>query len=328
MNRSVIAAALLVAAPLVAIMPASPAAAAEATCAALASAPETDLVNRALEYENSKGAVVGRTVVYRSAGYVVGGVTLYDFCVQTKATSAAFGSYTTRPAKSVVYAYRADGTPTSADSGECTITLQQACSVLIKGQRAMRKVYGRVTANNNSNYSETYTYTPPSSFPNSGAPCNSLEDSTLKPFTTTFSSVNLVTTSGVTVGKATLYRSAGYWYAGRTVYDYCAVTNAKVEAFGTYASNVSSVAAQVNLTTEIDPDLMDYTDNTCDLSTVMVECAAANKAQTEYPDQFGGMVRVGGVDVAEQVYFNLEGSSTAQSSSTEQSGDIASSYGE
>ena len=64
------------------------------------------------------------------------------------------------------------------------------------------------------------------------------------------------------------------------------------------------------------------------VQTCALPISVANKAQTEYPDQFGGMVRVGGVDVAEQVYFNLEGSSTAQSSSTEQSGDIASSYGE
>jgi hypothetical protein len=306
MKRSVIAAALLLAAPLITILPAGPAAAAEATCSALSSAPETDILSRTMDIENSRGALIGRTRVYRSAGYVVGGVTLYDICVQTKAAAAAYGSYTTRPAKSAVYTYRADGTPTSADSGECTITYEQQCSVLIKGQRALRKVYGRVTANNNDNYSESYTYAPPASFPNSGAPCNSLDDPTLKPFTTTFRSVNLVTSSGVVVGKTTLYRSAGYWQTGRTVYDYCVVTNTKVEAYGNYANNVPSVAAGANMTTEIAPDLLAYTDNTCDLETVMVECAAAKKGQTEYPDQFGGFVRVGGVDVSEQVDFSPE----------------------
>lgn len=306
MKRSVIAAALLVAAPLIAIVPASPAAAAEATCATISSAPETDVLTRTMDYDNSAGALVGRTRVYRSAGYMVGGVTLYDFCVQTNATSAAYGSYNTRPARSVVYTYAADGSKTSADSGECTITDAQQCSVLIKGQRAMRRAYGRVTTNTNTAYSESHEYAPPASFPNSGAPCNSLADPTLKPFSSAFRSVNLVTSGGVTVGKVVLYRSAGYWEAGRTVYDYCAVTNAKVDAFGNYASRVSSVAVHVNMTTEIAPDLLAYTDSNCDLSTVKVECAAAKKGQTEYPDQFGGWARVGGVSVTDQVYFNIE----------------------
>jgi hypothetical protein len=286
-------------------MPASPAAAAEATCAALSSAPETDVLTRTMDYENGSGALIGRTRVYRSAGYVVGGVTLYDFCVQTKAGSAAYGSYTTRPARSTIYTYKADGSQAAADSGECTITYEQQCSVLIKGQRAMRKAYGRVTASNGNSYSELSTYAPPSSFPNSGAPCSSLGDPTLQPFTTAFRTVNLVTDSGLTVGRAALYRSAGYWDAGRTVYDYCAVTTAKVEAFGNFANNVPSVAAQTNMTTEVAPDLLAYTDNTCDLETVMVEFAAAKNGQTEYPDQFCGWVRVDGVNVSEQVYFNL-----------------------
>lgn len=305
-KKFVIAAALLVAAPLIAIVPAGPAAAAEATCAAISRGPETDVLIRTMDFENGAGALIGRTRVYRSAGYVVGGVTLYDFCVQTKAGSAAYGSSSTRPAKSTVYTYKADGSQASAESGDCSITYEQQCSVLIKGQRAMRKAYGRVTASNGSSYSELYEYARPASFPNSGEPCSSLDDPTLQPFDSAFRSVNLVTSGGVTVGKIALYRSAGYWQAGRTVYDYCAVTNTKVEAYGNYASNVPSVAAKVNLTTEIDPDLMSYTDNTCDLATVMVECATAQKGRTEYPDQFGGSVNVGGVDVSDQVYFNIE----------------------
>lgn len=305
MKRSALAAALIVAAPVLAIVPASPAAAAEATCAAISGAPETDVLTRTMDFENSSGGLVGRTRVYRSDGYVVGGVTLYDFCVQTTPGSAAHGSYTTRPARSSVYTYKADGTGASASS-ECTITAAQHCSVLIKGQRAMRRAYGRITARDNKNYSEWHEYTRPSSFPNSGAPCSSIDDATLQPFTDAFSSVNLVTTDGVTVGTVSFYRSAGYWYAGRTVHDYCAVTNTKVEAYGDYTDNVPSVASHVNMTTEIAPDLLAYTDNHCDLATVMVECAAAKKGQTEYPDQFGGWVRVGGVDVADQVYFNLD----------------------
>lgn len=306
MKRSLISAALLVAAPLIAILPASPAAAAEATCASISSAPETDVLTRTMDYENGAGAVIGRTRVYRSAGYVVGGVTLYDFCVQTKAGSAAYGSYNTRPAKSAIYTYKADGSQASADSGECTITYEQQCSVLIKGQRAMRKAYGRVTAGNGTAYSELYTYTPPASFPNSGAPCNSLADPTLQPFAGAFRTVNLVTTSGLTVGKVSLYRSAGYWEAGRTVYDYCAVTNAKVEAYGNYANNVSSVATHVDMTTEINSDLLAYSEQNCELESALVECAVAKKGQTEYPDQFGGWVHFGGVDVSDRVYFNIE----------------------
>jgi hypothetical protein len=305
MKRSVIAAAVVVAAPLIAIWPASPAAAAEATCAAISSAPETDVLTRTMDYENSGGALMGRTRVYRSAGYVIGGVTVYDFCVQTKAGSAAYGSSSTRPARSTVYTYKADGSQASADSGDCSITYEQQCSVLIKGQRAMRKAYGRVTASNGNSYSELYEYARPTSFPNSGEPCSSLGDPTLKPFVGTIRSVNLVTSTGVTVGKIALYRSAGYWDSGRTVYDYCAVTNTKVEAYGNYSNNVPSVAAQVNLTAEIDPDLMSYTDNNCDLATVMAECVTAQKARTEYPDQFGGWVNVGGVNVTDQVYFNI-----------------------
>lgn len=306
MNRSVIVAALLVAAPLIAVVPAGPAAAAEATCAGISSAPETDVLRSTMDIETGSGSFIGRSRVYRSAGYVVGGVTLYDFCVQTKASAAAYGSYNTRPAKSTIYTYKADGSQASATSGDCTITYEQQCSVLIKGQRALRKAYGRVTASNGNSYSELFEYTPPASFANSGEPCSSLGDPTLQPFDDAFRSVNLVTADGLTVGKVALYRSAGYWQTGRTVYDYCAVTNAKVEAYGTYANHVPSVAAQVNMTTEIAPDLLAYTDNTCDLSTVMVECAAAKKGQTEYPDQFGGWVRVDGVEVTDQVYFNIE----------------------
>src|SRR5215213_517226 len=121
MNRFVSAAAILVAAPLIAVLPTSPAAAAEATCAAISSAPETDVLTRTMDIENGSGALIGRTRVYRSAGYVVGGVTLYDFCVQTKAGSAAYGSSSTRPAKSTVYTYQADGSRASADSGACSI---------------------------------------------------------------------------------------------------------------------------------------------------------------------------------------------------------------
>ena len=319
MNRSVIAAALLVAAPLIAIIPTSPAAAAEASCVALSSAPETDIHSHVEDLRNGSGTLVGRVHVYRSDGYVIGGVTLYDYCVQTQLTSAGYGSYTTRPAKSTVYTYKADGSQAAADSGDCTITAAQSCSVLIKGQRAMRKAYGRVTVSTGSSYSDLYEYAPPASFPNSGAPCASLADSTLQPFTTVYRSVNLVTDGGLPVGKATLYRSAGYWNAGRTVYDYCAVTSTKVEAYGNYANNVSSVAAEVNMTTEIAPDMLAYSENTCDLAAVTVECAVAKKGQTEYPDQFGGWVRVGGTNVAEQVYFNLGDSSAAQS------GDITSS---
>ena len=304
-KRSAIAAAVLVAAPLIVILPTSPAAAAEASCAAISSAPETDVLTRTLDYENGAGALIGRTRVYRSAGYVIGGVTLYDFCVQTKAGSAAYGSYTTRPARSVVYTYRADGSRASADSGVCSITYEQQCSVLIQGQRAMRRAYGRVTANNGTSYSESFEYTPPASFPNSGAPCNSLADPTLKPFAGALRSVNLVTTSGLTVGKVSLYRSAGYWESGRTVYDYCAVTNTKVEAYGGYTHEESSVAAQAQVTTALAPDLLSYGDNSCDLATVMVECAVAKKGQTEYPNQFDGSVRVGGVDVGAQVDFSL-----------------------
>lgn len=307
MKRSIIAAAFIVAAPLVALVPASPAAAAESTCARISSAPETDVLIRTMDYENGAGDLIGRTRVYRSVGYAVGGVTLYDFCVQTNASEAAYGSHTTRPALSAVYTYKADGSRASADSGACSITDEQQCSVLIKGQRAMRKAYGRVTASNGTAYSESYTYTPPASFPNSGAPCNSLADPTLEPFTTTFRTANLVTSGGRTVGKVSLYRSAGYWEAGRTVYDYCAVMNTKVEAYGTYANNVPSVAAHVNMTTEIDPDLLAYSEQNCEVETVLVECAVAKKGQTEYPDQFGGWVRVDGVEVARQVDFSIEG---------------------
>jgi len=304
-KRSVIAAAVLVAAPLIVILPTSPAAAAEASCAAISSAPETDVLNRTMDYENGAGALIGRTRVYRSAGYVIGGVTVYDFCVQTKAGSAAYGSYTTRPARSVVYTYQADGSRASADSGACSITYEQQCSVLIRGQRAMRRAYGRVTASNGTSYSDFYEYAPPASFPSSGAPCNSLADSTLKPFGAAFSSIKLVTSGGLAVGRASLYRSAGYWEAGRIVYDYCVVTTARVEAFGSYAHAESSVAAQAKVTTELTPDQLSYGDNRCDLATVMVECAVAKKGQSGYPHQFGGSVRVAGVDVGARVDFSL-----------------------
>jgi hypothetical protein len=304
MKRLVGAVVVLVALPLISIVPIGPAAAAEATCATISSSPETDVLTRTMDLENGAGALMGRTRVYRSAGYVVGGVTLYDFCVQTHVGSAAYGSYNTRPAKSTVYTYKADGSQASADSGECTVTYEQQCSVLIKGQRAMRKAYGRVTASNGKAYSELYEYARPASFPAISDPCSSLGDPTLQPFTNVYRSVSLVTASGVRVGTATLYRSDGYWQAGQTVYDYCAVTRTKVEAYGTYADHVPSVAAQVNMTTEIDPDLLAYTDNSCDVATVMDECAAARKAQTAYPDQFGGSVRVDGQDVTQQVSFD------------------------